>query len=75
MDRCKTCVCQTFKGNQDNLVAIFERIGMFLRRLDEIYTKAQQTEEMTNKIFQIMAEIITILGIATKEIEQGRISE
>ena len=48
---------------------------MFLRRLDEIYTKAQQTEEMTNKIFQIMAEIITILGIATKEIEQGRISE
>lgn len=56
-------------------MAIFERIGMFLRRLDEIYTKAQQTEEMTNKIFQIMAEIITILGIATKEIEQGRISE
>ena len=56
------------------VVAIFQRIGMFLRRL-EIYTQVQQTKEMMDKIVQIMAEVITILGIATKEIKQGRISE
>ena len=76
MDRCKTYVCQAVKGVQDNhqIVAIFERIEMFFRRL-EIYTHVQQTKEMTDKIVQIMVEIITILGIATKEMAQGRMSE
>lgn len=55
-------------------MAIFERIKMFFGRL-EIYAEVQQTEEMTNKIIQIMVEVINILGIATEEINQGRISE
>jgi hypothetical protein len=33
------------------------------------------TTEMIDTIIQIMVEVIAILGIATKEINQGRISE
>ena len=47
---------------------------MFFRRL-EIYTEVQPTAEMMNIIIQIMVEVISILGIATKEIKRSRISE
>jgi hypothetical protein len=47
---------------------------MFFRRL-EIYTEVQPTTEMTDIIIQIMVEVLSILGIATKEIKQGRISK
>ena len=33
------------------------------------------TTEMTEMIIQIMVEVLSILGIATKDIKQGRISE
>ena len=33
------------------------------------------TTEMMDMIIQIMVEVLSILGIATKEIKQGRISE
>ena len=47
---------------------------MFFRRL-EMYTEVALTTEMTDVIIEIMAEILSILGIATKEIKQGRASE
>jgi hypothetical protein len=47
---------------------------MFLRRLD-VYTELPPTNEMMELIIQIMAEVISILGIATKEIKQGRMSK
>jgi hypothetical protein len=47
---------------------------MFFRRV-EIYTEARPTKEMMNIIVQIMAEVLSLLGIATKEIKQGRISK
>ena len=53
---------------------IFERIESFFRRL-VIYTEVPQTTEMTDTIILIMAEILNILGAATKEIRQGRMSE
>ena len=53
---------------------IFERIESFLRRL-EIYTKVPPTPEMMDIIMQIMVEVLSILGIATKEMKQGRTSE
>ena len=56
------------------LLDIFGRIESFLRRL-EIYTQVPPTTEMIDTIVQIMVEVLTILGIATKEIKQGRISE
>ena len=46
----------------------------FLRRL-EVYTEVPPTAEMMDTIIQIMVEILSILGIATKEIKQGRMSE
>ena len=53
---------------------VFERIEMFFQRL-EVYTEIPPTTEMIGIITQIMVEIISILGIATKEIGQSRISE
>ena len=47
---------------------------MFFRRL-EVYTEVPLTTEMMDIIIQIMVEVLSILGIATKEIKRGRISE
>jgi hypothetical protein len=74
---CNTDIYQAAKdvrASQDTLVDIFERIEMFFRRL-EVYTEVPPTTEMTDIIVQIMAEVLSILGIATKEIKQSRISE
>jgi hypothetical protein len=47
---------------------------MFFRRLD-VYTHVEPTPEMTDMMVQITVEVLSILGIATKEIKQGRTSE
>jgi hypothetical protein len=47
---------------------------MFFRRL-EVYTEVPSTVEMMDIIVQIMVEVLTVLGIATEEIKQGRISK
>jgi hypothetical protein len=59
---------------QDTLLDIFERIEMSFRRL-EMYTEVSLTTEMMDVIIEIMVEVLSILGIATKEIKQGRTSE
>ena len=77
MGHCNTYASQTAKdvrASQDTLIDVFERIEMFFRRL-EIYTEVQPTAEMMNIIIQIIVEVISILGIATKEIKRSRISE
>ena len=62
------------RASQDTLIDIFERIEMFFRRL-EIYIEVPVTTEMIGIIVQIIVEVLSILGIATKEIKQGRMSE
>ena len=62
------------RGSQDTLLDIFERMENFFRRL-EVYTEVTPTTEMMDIIMKIMVEVVTILGIATKEIRQGRMSE
>jgi hypothetical protein len=62
------------RASQDILTDIFERVEMFFRRL-EIYTEVPPTMEMTDIIVQIMVEVLSILGIATKEIKQGRMKK
>jgi hypothetical protein len=47
---------------------------MFFRRL-EIYTEVQPTTQMLDIIIQIMVEVLSFLGITTKEIKQGQISK
>ena len=77
MGQSNTYVVQAAKdvcSGQDTLIDIFERIESFFRRL-EVYTEVPPTPEMTDIIIQIMVEVLSILGIATKEIKQGRTSE
>ena len=62
------------RGAQDTLVDVFGRVESFFRRL-EIYTEVPPTTEMMDTIIRIMVEVLCILGIATKEIKQGRMSE
>ena len=62
------------RGSQDTLVDVFERIQSFLQRL-QIYTEVSPTTEMMDIIVQIMVEVLSILGIATREIKRSRISE
>ena len=47
---------------------------MFFRRL-EIYTELPSTTEMMDIIIQTMVEVLSILGIATREIKQKRLSK
>ena len=56
------------------LVDLFSRIEKFFKRL-ELYIEVTPTSAMTDIIIEIMVEVLTILGIATKEIRQGRLSE
>ena len=62
------------RENQDILIDMFERVEMFVRRL-EIYIEVRPTPEMMDIIIQIMVEVLSILGVATKEIRQGRMSK
>ena len=62
------------RASQNTLVDIFERIESFFRRL-EVYTEVPPTTEMMDTIIKIMVEVLSILGIAMKEIKQGRLSE
>ena len=77
MGHCNICIFQAAKdlrASQDTLVDIFDRIEMFFRRL-EIYTQLEPNTEMMYLIVLILAETLSILGIATKQIKQGRISK
>lgn len=62
------------RADQDILVDIFERVENFFRRL-EVYTNVPPTTEMIEIIIQIIVEVLSILGIAMKEIKQSRMSE
>ncbi|KAH9060227.1 hypothetical protein EDB87DRAFT_620626 [Lactarius vividus] len=55
---------------KDAIAELFERIGSFFNRL-ETYTEVTPTVAMTNIITEIMVEILTIFGIATKELRRG----
>ena len=56
------------------LKRIFVRMEWFFTRL-EIYTCVPLTPAMTSIMADIIVEVISLLGFATKEIKQCRISE
>jgi hypothetical protein len=62
------------RASEDTLMDIFERIEMFFRRL-EVYTDVPLTTEMTDTNILIMVEVLSILGLATKEVGQGRMKK
>ncbi|KAH9052645.1 hypothetical protein EDB87DRAFT_398940 [Lactarius vividus] len=57
-------------ASKDVLAELFERIGFFFSRL-ETYTEVTPTAAMTKIITEIMVEVLTIFGIATKELRRG----
>jgi hypothetical protein len=62
------------RASQDTLIDIFERMENFFQRL-EIYTRMSPPPEMIDIIVRIMVEVLSILGMATKEMKQGRASK
>ena len=62
------------RASQDTLIDIFERMEAFFQRL-EIYTRVSPPPIMIDVIVRIMVEVLSILGIATKEMKQGRTSK
>ncbi|KAI0286627.1 hypothetical protein BGY98DRAFT_1172981, partial [Russula aff. rugulosa BPL654] len=59
------------RADQEALSEMFERIEAFFRRLD-IYTEVAPNQEMVDTITAIMVEVLNFIGIATKEIKEGR---
>lgn len=62
------------RASYDALADIFECIENFLRRL-MIYTEIPPTPAMTEAIVKIMIELLSVLALATKQINQGRFSK
>ncbi|KAN0141715.1 hypothetical protein V8E53_000177 [Lactarius tabidus] len=62
------------RATQDILIELFGRVEFFFKRL-EAYIKVRPTVAMTGVIVKIMVEVISILGIVTKELRQGRIKK
>jgi hypothetical protein len=56
------------------LADLFERIENFIKRL-EAYTEVPQIASLRDIITKVMVEVLSILAIATKEIERGIASE
>ena len=61
------------RESYDALVDIFECIENFLRRLG-IYTDIPLPPAMTEMVIKIMVELLSVLALATKQINQGRLS-
>jgi len=60
--------------NYDALVDLLESIKHFINRLD-VYTMVPATGAMAEIIVKIMADLISTLGLVTKQITQKRPSK
>ena len=58
----------------DALVDLLEAIEHFLKRLD-IYTEIPSTPDMDEIVVKIMVELLSTLGLATKELKKGQSSK
>jgi hypothetical protein len=69
-------VNQAAKGvtdSYDALVDLLESIEHFINRLD-IYIRIPPTPAMDGIVVKILAELLSTLALATKELKQGRSS-
>ncbi|KAH9055850.1 hypothetical protein EDB83DRAFT_2316187 [Lactarius deliciosus] len=64
-------VVKDIRASQNALVDLFGRMEYFFKRLER-YVDVRPTAAMTDIIVKIMIEVISILGMVTKEIRQGR---
>jgi hypothetical protein len=56
------------------LLNVFERIHFFLQRLNS-YTRIPLTNDFTELLGKIMAQILFILALSTKAMTEGRIKQ
>ena len=61
-------------ASRDLIAGLFERMESVFKRL-EIYIEIPRTSEMTDAIVKVMVEVLNVLAIATREINQHRASE
>lgn len=61
------------RTSQDALIDLFGRMESFFKRLEK-YIRFRPTAAVLDIIVKIMVEVISILGVATKEIGQGKTS-
>ena len=61
-------------ASYDALIDLFECVGNFLNRL-RVYTEIPISPLMSGVIIKIMAEVLSVLSLATKQIKQGRFSK
>jgi hypothetical protein len=74
---CDISVHQAVKdvgASYNALIDLFESIKHFLCRL-ELYTKIPLTTAMTAIVIEKLAEVLSVLALATKQVKWGRISE
>ena len=71
---CALQAAKDVRSSHDVLVDLFEHIQFFLKRLG-VHTRISPTEEMVEILVKIMAEALSILSIATKEVQQSRTSK
>ena len=67
---------QVVKGvlaSYETLINLFERTQFFLQRLNQ-YVAAPLTPEMTELLARILAQVLSVLALSTKEIKERRIS-
>ena len=60
--------------SHDTLVDLFERIHFFVQRL-KTYTGIPLTNELTELLGKVMAQLLSILALSTKAMSDRRISE
>jgi hypothetical protein len=61
-------------ASYDALLDLFECVGNFLNRL-RIYTEIPLSPSMSEIVLKIMAEVLSVFSLATKQIKQGRLSK
>ena len=61
-------------ASYDALIDLFASFENFLGRLS-IYTGVPPTSALTNVLVKIIAELLSTLALATKQVKQGRFSE
>ena len=61
-------------ASYDMVVKHFERIQLFLQRLDR-YARVPLTTEITELLGKVMAQILSILALSTKATRERPISE
>jgi len=72
-DRCQAAL--GVSASYDALIDLIDSIAIFLKRL-QIYTEMTRLPSALSGILvKIMVEILSVFGLATKQIKQGRFSK